>query len=97
MSVTDDELLLLSQFVHSGYFAPSVRFEEPTLRGLDLTDRCVPALLAVLQVGLFPGLAVLDLTDCQLGDTSVCELCECLRLHPAPLDLLLCGECLHPF
>ena len=72
-------------------------FEEPTLRGLDLTDRCVPALLAVLQVGLFPGLAVLDLTDCQLGDTSVCALCECLRLHPAPLDLLLCGECLHPF
>ena len=66
MSVTDDELLLLSQFVHSGYFAPSVRFEEPTLRGLDLTDRCVPALLAVLQVGLFPGLAVLDLTDSEV-------------------------------
>ena len=91
--MTDDEIVLLSQFIHSGYFSASLRFEESTLRGQELTDRCVPALLALLQVGLFPALAVLDLTDCQLGDASVCALCECLQLHPAPLDVLLCGEC----
>ena len=91
MDVTDDVLVLLSHFIHSGYYSSSIRFTETTLRGTELTDACIASLVSVLQTGVFPDLAVLDLQNCHLSDTSVCSLCECLHLHGEPLDVLLSG------
>lgn len=92
MDVTDDVLVLLSHFIHSGYYSTSIRFMETTLRGTELTDACVSSLVSVLQTGVFPDLAVLDLQNCRLSDASVRALCDCLYLHKEPLDVLLSGR-----
>ena len=65
---------------------------ETTLHGTELTDACVSSLVSVLQTGVFPDLAVLDLQNCRLSDASVRALCDCLYLHKEPLDVLLSGR-----
>ena len=85
-------LVLLSHFIHSGYYSTSIRFMETTLPGTELTDACVSSLVSVLQTGVFPDLAVLDLQNSHLSDASVRALCDCLYLHKEPLDVLLSGR-----